>query len=94
MKNKIFITLFIIIIIFGGYYFYQTNFSKKAKLEGCADINLVAMQMLDQILDDIDYRKPLKDKLRYPEYEKNWDECENEFKNSPIKFNEKYKKYK
>jgi hypothetical protein len=33
--------------------------------------------------------RPLKEKLSYPLYNKVWDECANELKNSPIKFYEK-----
>ena len=92
MKNKLFIVLPLVALILGGYYFYQTKFSDKVKLERCANISLIANQLMGKVSKDLDYRKPLKHKLRYPEFEKVWDDCAYELKNNPIKFNAKYKK--
>ena len=92
-KNKIFIILAIFALGFGGYYFYQTKHSDKVQLEYCADLNLVAKQIVGEIPRDyLDYNESLRYKLKHPKYEKVWDDCAYELKNSSIKFHAKYKR--
>ena len=98
MRNKIFVSLLVFSLGF-GVLVYQKNFSDKAKLIKCANINLLAKQLIDKFSRSdsgkaprnyLNYKETLKHKLKYPQYEKEWDDCEFEFKNSPIKFHEKY----
>ena len=93
MKNKVFVRLAIgvgiIVIGFGGLV-YKTNFTDKAKLMKCADINLIMQQLWGGLSKKLEYQESLKVKLLNPAYEKIWDNCHYELKNSPIKFYEKY----
>jgi hypothetical protein len=104
LKNKKIVTFGVgLLIFFLGYFtskIYKKNFSDKAKLEKCADINILANWLTGKItkssLIEITGEKkgmfsvPLKEKLLHNSYNKVWDECVNELKNSSIKFYEKY----
>jgi hypothetical protein len=103
-KNKKLITysigLFIFLSVILTWVIYKKNFSEKARLEYCADINIITDWLTGKVpksnftelsgneKQGISMR-PLKEKLLYPLYNKVWDECVNELKNSPIKFYEK-----
>jgi hypothetical protein len=104
LKNKKLITygmgLFIFLSVIISWLIYKKNFSEKAKLEYCADINIIKDWLTGKItksdLIEISGKekqgvslRPLKDKLIYSLYNKVWDECVNELRNSPIKFHEK-----
>ena len=103
-KNKKLITysigLFIFLSVILTWVVYKKNFSEKVKLEYCADVNVLALWLSGVVpkssVEAIEgtakkgiSSRPLKEKLSYPLYNKVWDECANELKNSPIKFYEK-----
>ena len=103
-KNKNLITysigLFIFLSVILTWIVYKKNFSEKVKLEYCADVNVLALWLSGVVpkssVEAIEgttkkgiSSRPLKEKLSYPLYNKVWDECVNELKNSPIKFYEK-----
>ena len=103
LKKKKLITYSIVFFIFLSviltWIIYKNNFSEKAKLEYCADKNIIINWLIGKITksdfevisgkDGISLR-PLKEKLVYSLYNKVWDDCVNEIRNSSIKFNEKY----
>lgn len=103
LKNKKFIKYGIGLLIFLSviltWIIYKNNFSEKAKLEYCADKNIIINWLIGKITksdfelisgkDGISLR-PLKEKFSYSLYNKVWDDCVNEIRNNPIKFHEKY----
>jgi len=103
LKKKKLITYSIVFFIFLSviltWIIYKNNFSEKAKLEYCADKNIIINWLIGKITksdfevisgkDGISLR-PLKEKLVYSLYNKVWDDCVNEIRNSSIKFHEKY----
>ncbi len=104
-KNKKLITysigLFIFLSVILTWIVYKKNFSEKVKLEYCADVNVLALWLSGVVpkssVEAIEgmakkgiSSRPLKEKLSYPLYNKVWDDCVNEIRNSSIKFHEKY----